>query len=392
MGSIPRGVRGEGVEVLVRRMRILRVQPHPFPMRSVIMAGGGGTRLWPVSRAAHPKQFHRLTGNHSLLQETVLRVRPLTDPAHTYITTNRAFVNEIRFQLMDLPEGNVIVEPAKRDNAAAIALAVARLLHDTGGEDDTMVMLPADHVILNPDAFRELIRAADGHVQKHPETIVTVGIRPTYPETGFGYIKMHLAERWEGGDHEFFRVERFTEKPKREVAEQFVRDISYLWNAGIFVFRMQTMRKLIAEFLPEIAEGMETISAAFGSANEQAALEEIYPTLPATSIDYGIMEKAPSVTVVPASTLGWSDVGNWQALRDALPKDAEGNVIHGQHVGINTTGSLIHGGRRMIGTIGVNDLIIVDTDDALLVADATHVAQIKELLDRIKDAARDDLL
>ena len=361
-------------------------------MRVVIMAGGGGTRLWPVSRAAHPKQFHRLTSNHSLLQETVLRVRSLVGSENIYITTGKAFVNEINFQLLDIDQTHVLVEPDKRDNAAAVGLAVVRLLFDNKGHDDTMVMLPADHIILKPENFSNAIQAADAFLKAHPENIVTIGVRPTYPETGYGYIKMDVKQSELVNNHEVFRVDQFVEKPDLKTAEKFVQDYAYLWNAGIFVFRLKTMWQLYQQLLPEIASGLETIAATFGSDNEKSALEEIYPTLPATSIDYGIMEKAKDVAVIPCAELGWSDVGNWQSLRDSLPKDQDGNVIFGEHIGIDTKNTFVHGEKRLIATIGLKDIVIVDTDDALLIADASRVAEVKKVIELLKDDRREDLL
>ncbi len=351
------------------------------------MAGGGGTRLWPVSRNAHPKQFQQLTSGASLLQETARRVVPLAGMEGLYVTTVSSYVQSVRDDLPELPADHIFVEPAKRDNAAAIGLAIIRLLHETEGEDDTFLMLPSDHSIVDTEALRQLLRAADTTLQAHPQAIVSIGVRPTAPETAYGYIKMDDATRTVVNEHEMFRVERFVEKPDAARAAMFLQDWTYLWNTGIYAFRLHGMWELFARFLPDLTAGLTKIRSALGTQNESSVIDEIYPTLHATSIDYGITEKAEEVYVFPAATLGWSDVGSWQLLRDILPKDDDGNVIRGQHVGVSTHNSLVFGSSdRLVATLGLENIIVVDTPDALLVADVKEAPRLKELLEKLKDS------
>lgn len=362
-------------------------------MKIVIMAGGGGTRLWPVSRNANPKQFQPLTSGASLLQETARRVMPLAGRGGVYVTTSASMLEQVRADLPQVDPAHVFLEPARRDNAAAIGLAILRLLHETGGEDDTFVMLPSDHAILHEQVLQDLVRAAEQAVAATPDAIVTIGIRPTSPETGYGYIKLDDATRQVVGGHEQFRVERFVEKPDRVRAEQFLQDWTYLWNAGIYVFRLRTMWQLYQTFLPELSAGLERIAAAFGTPDADEVLAEVYPTLPATSIDFGITEKAPHVLVFPSADLGWSDIGSWQSVRELLPKDLDGNVIRGQHVGLRTRDCLVFGSPdRVVATLGVRDLVIIDTPDALLVADAKDAASLKQLVEELKARGLEKLL
>lgn len=357
----------------------------------VIPAGGGGTRLWPRSRQETPKQFLDIVSERTMLQETTDRVEGLVPPERLYVITNARHAEPVRSQLPEVPAGNIVGEPVGRDSAPAIGL-MAALLEKTLGEDAVMVTLPADHVILNPEQFREILKAAaevaaDGY-------LVTLGIPPTGPDTGFGYIQSGETLRAEtAAGVPVYLVNQFKEKPQREVAEQYLRDGGYFWNAGMFIVSVKTLRSLYKTHLPQMEAGFAQIVATFGTEKFEETLSEVFPTLEKISVDYGIAEKADKVAVVPAD-IGWNDVGSWQRLAEVLETEGREseNIVVGHHLGVDTHGSLIYSPDRLIATIGLDDIIVIDTPDATLICPKSRSEEVKKIVEELKARGRHELL
>jgi mannose-1-phosphate guanylyltransferase len=343
------------------------------------MAGGRGERFWPQSRLNRPKQLLNLTGAGSMIQETVRRVQGLTDPTNIFVVTNELYAGPIQEQLPEIPAANIIVEPEGRNTAPCIGLAALAIeAHDPDG---VMVVLAADHLIKRPEEFcRVLLQGAT--VAARTGGVVTLGITPDRPETGYGYIKMGEALP---EDHSVYRVGRFTEKPDRQTARDFVANGRYLWNSGMFIWRTATVRQLIASFLPEMHQGLETIKQTLHTENYQQTLRKIYPNFEKISIDYGIMERASEVYVIPAD-FGWDDVGSWLALERMRDRDAAGNILSGSElVAIDLHNCIFEtDGKRLIAALGLEDLIYVETEDAVLICPKSRAQDVRLILGRLQ--------
>ncbi len=294
-------------------------------LHAVIMAGGSGTRFWPASRRARPKQLLSLVADGSLLRLTVDRLLPLIPASRIWVVTAAATADETRRLLPELAHGNVLGEPEGRDTAACVGFAAHVLLY--GDPEATCLVLPADHMITNQENFREALAAGALHVDREGG-LLTFGLEPTGPETGFGYLRQGEAY---GRAHDFpvFRLERFVEKPDLETARGYLEEGGYLWNSGMFAWRARDLVNELERQLPVLASGLAEIAAAFGSTAEQEMLEAVYPTLPKISVDYGLMEAAANCWVIPVA-FGWSDVGSWPALREVCGTDERGNVTRGR--------------------------------------------------------------
>jgi mannose-1-phosphate guanylyltransferase len=347
-------------------------------VKVVVLAGGVGTRLWPESRQARPKQLLSLVSERTMLQETVDRVLPLTAPENVYVVTARPYVRAVVRQLPDVPAGNIIGEPLGRGSAPAIGLAAALL---DGAGDDVLAFLPADHHIADPAGFRLALQAA-GEVARDGY-LVTLGIRPTGPHGGYGYIQ----QGDELGRHQglpAYKVARFTEKPDAPAARAFVESGKYSWNAGMFVGMARTFLEEIALHLPGLASRLATIQAVRGMRKERAVLNAVWPGVEIVTIDYGVMEKTHRAAIIPID-IGWTDVGDWTTLAEALETDAAGNTVRGEHLGIDTAGCLIRGrGDRLIATIGLRDMVIVDAGDALLICPKARSQEAKQIVERLR--------
>ncbi|MDB5340902.1 MAG: algA [Planctomycetaceae bacterium] len=353
---------------------------------AVIMAGGSGTRFWPASRRLLPKQFLTLAGPRTMLQTTVERCTPLIPLSRVRIVTNAVQAAEVARELPDLAASQILVEPCGRNTAPCIGLAAIQLLQTD--PDAVMVVLPADHVIHPVSYFQDAVERAAAIVSKSPETFVLFGVPPTYPATGFGYIERGAAHT----EREAFQVGAFREKPSRAVAEEFLQSGRHYWNCGIFVWRAAAILKALEEFQPAIFEGLQRIVLHTQTKGWEHAVEQEFPQLTSISIDHGVLEKARDVVVLEAP-FEWDDVGSWLALQRLLGIDVERNTVSGLHCGVDTHGCVIRTtDQHLIATLGVEDLIIVHTPDATLVASKANENSIRDLVAELERRGLDRFL
>lgn len=341
---------------------------------SVIMAGGTGTRFWPASRKLLPKQFLTLAGPQTMLQSTVERCQPWIPLSHVRIVTNALQAPEVARELPALDPSHIVIEPCGRNTAPCIGLAAIQLLQSD--PDAVMVVLPADHVIQPVEVFRSAVEQAAAIVRNSPDTFVLFGVPPTYAATGFGYIERGTPRT----EPRAFQVAAFREKPTRPVAEEFLHSGRHYWNCGIFVWRAASILQALQEFQPAIFEGLQRILLYSQTKGWEHALEVEFPQMTSISIDHGVLEKARDVVVLEAP-FAWDDVGSWLALQRLLGVDAQGNTVSGLHCGIDTKGCVIRTTEEhLVATLGVEDLIVVHTGDATLVASKTNENSIRELV------------
>ncbi len=346
-------------------------------MYGVILAGGSGTRFWPLSREEYPKQLLKIFGNQSLIQATLARIADLIPLNQTYIVTNPAQAEQIKFQLPPSAEGpRFISEPIGRNTAAAIALAAIQLRKKF--QDGVMVVLSADHFIREPQAFIKALQL--GEALANEGYLVTLGAKPTRPETGYGYIQKGKPF---ASQPNASTVQRFVEKPNRETAEQYLKKDDYFWNTGIFLWRVSTILAEIERFLPELSEGLKEVDRKLGTDQEGEALGRIYPKLPSISIDYAVLEKSDRLAVIPTD-MGWEDVGSWSALDEVIERDGDGNILTGNVVNIESQNSIIYGDKRVIAVVGLKDIVVADTDDATLICAKSKAQEVKKVVAALK--------
>lgn len=344
-------------------------------LHAVIMAGGSGTRFWPQSRRALPKQFLRFGSDRTLLQETVDRCRTCIPPQQTWIVTGESHSAETARQLPELSYEHVLVEPCGRNTAPCIGLAAIQLL--AVDPDAVMLVMPADHVIRTAEQFQRTVEQAAVVVASDPKSLVLFGATPSYPATGFGYIQRGAELCDQPGA---FRVAAFREKPDLATAQQYVAAKEFFWNCGLFVWRAATILEQIELLQPEIGTRLKRLQVVIGTEKWNETLAAEFPQMPSISIDYAVLERADSVAVVPAA-FEWDDVGSWQALARLLPADADGNTVSGRFCGLNSTGCIVRSSdEHLVATFGVRDLIIVQTPDATLVADKCDENSLRQLI------------
>lgn len=349
---------------------------------AVIMAGGAGTRLWPSARRAVPKQLQQLIFERPMIAETVERLGALYAPERILVVTAERYAEPIRHLLSGLPPENVISEPVGRNTAAAITLAALRIHQED--PEGVFAVFPADHVMLKPEALFTALRWANDLAREH--RAVDIGVPPYYPETGYGYI--HLGESLgDRGGVTAYHVQGFIEKPDAERARQYVQSGQYMWNSGMFIWRASEFLDALREHLPDTYAQLQP---AFISGNRQQ-LEEAYTCIEDISVDYAIMEKTRDVVAIPVD-FGWRDIGDWAALYDLMDHDADGNAYDGPHVTLDAQNSLLLAPRKLVAAIGIRDLIVVDTDDVLLIMPRERAQDVKKILDQLKQAGEDQYL
>jgi mannose-1-phosphate guanylyltransferase len=369
----------------------------------VVMAGGSGTRFWPLSRARRPKQFLTLAGDVPLLAATVSRLPPLAKLDSTYVVCGPVHARMVKGILPGLPPENVIVEPCARNTAPCVGLAAIHVARrDPKG---IMAMLPADHHIARPSEFRAALAAAATVAEQG--AVATLGIRPTRPETGYGYLKLgaRLAARRGGSKRpasapgssgrdglRAHKVDRFVEKPDSATAARYLAEKVYLWNSGIFVFRADVILDEIRRAMPDLGEKLATIGAALGTPRAARVLRAVFPECPSVSIDYGVMEKSDRIAVIPAD-FGWSDVGSFAALSEVRVPDAQGNVCDGEALVLDGRNNVVlaHQGRAL-AVVGLDDVIAVDAGDAVLVCRRDRAQDVRKAVDELKRRGREELL
>lgn len=349
---------------------------------ALIMAGGSGTRLWPLSRKTSPKQALPLLEERSMFRVTAERLDPLIPLERVWVVTNADMATIFQEQVPGIPASNYVIEPNARDSGPAAALGLAHIHAADPGA--TVAILSADHHIADVAEFQRVLTLA--HDQAQHGYIVTLGIKPTFASTGFGYI-----ERGAALGNEVFTAVRFTEKPKEDIAEQYFNGGMHSWNSGMFIMTAATGMAEFDRQHPTFAAELRALQAHVGKPSYDGALGAMWPNSPKLSIDYAIMEGAQQIAVIPVD-IGWSDIGSWAALMDALPKDQHENAISGEHVNIDTVDTLVRGGKRVIATIGVARLVIVDTPDALLICSLDRVQDVKKVVDELKHRDRTDLV
>ena len=352
---------------------------------ALIMAGGRGERFWPRSRKQLPKQFLSLTDDgKTMIQLTVERILPLVEQEDIYIATNRDYLPLIREQLPLIPESNILLEPVGRNTAPCIAAGAA--LIRTKYEDALMMVLPSDHLIRYNGMFQTTLKEAC-EVAEKGDNLVTIGITPDHPETGYGYIRF----AGESAQGRAFAVDSFVEKPTLEKAKEYLASNDYLWNSGMFVWKISSVMKRFRELMPEVYEGAKQLQEAFANGSGEETLQKIFPTFPSISIDYGIMEKSQNIYTIPGA-FGWDDVGSWLAVERIRQSNESGNIVSGNVITIDTRNCIIQAQGKLIATVGLKDLVIVDTEDATLICDKASTGDIKKVLENLRICNRNEYL
>jgi mannose-1-phosphate guanylyltransferase len=377
----------------------MTMSDQKLAVHAVILAGGRGTRFWPRSRTRTPKQLLNIVGKHSMLQQTVERLRSLIVPERIWTVTNSEQAASLARQLPAASRQRILTEPMGRNTAAAIALAAICVRHAAKG-DALMAVLPADSYIARADRYREILRAAF-EIAREPGHMVVLGISPTHPETGYGYIE-RTGDRHAAKEFPCFAVHRFTEKPVLAVAREYVGSGNYYWNAGMFFWRVSTFLDALKEFLPKTYEAIEKLSVHIGKQTYGGQLKKAYPQLENISVDYAILEKAARgedptsaaparVFVIPAD-FGWSDIGSWSAVYELQAKRPGENVFAGPGQTLDAEGNLLWSPNKFIAAIGVNNLVVVETPDALLICPRDRAQDVSKIVKSLEERKLKKLL
>jgi mannose-1-phosphate guanylyltransferase len=366
-----------------------RLQTH-----AVILAGGRGTRFWPRSRTRTPKQLLNIVGKETMLEQTAVRLRPLIPAARIWTVTNAEQTAAVKKQMPAPARKRVLTEPIGRNTAAAIALAALHVRHAAEG-DALMAVLPADHFIAQPDKYRKIVSAALD-LAPEPGRMIVLGIPPTRPDTGFGYVE-RFGDALGPSGFPAFAVRRFTEKPALDLAKQYVASGNFQWNAGMFFWRVSTFLENLKRFLPKTYEALESLAESIGKKTYERRLRAIYPKLENISVDYAILENAtrqegpPRVFVIPAD-VGWSDIGSWAAVYELLAKQSGDNVLAGQGLALDATGNFLYSPTKFVAAIGIRDLIVVETPDALLIVPRERAQEVAKIVKSLEERKLNKLL
>ncbi len=356
-------------------------------MRALIMAGGLGTRFWPKSRREHPKQLLKILGEQSLILDTVERLKPIVTGEEIYIVAMDDQLGKIRKQLNGHAGINYLVEPKGKNTAPCIGLAAVVMQKDD--PDAVMVVLPADHLIEDNDVFLKTLQTAE-KVALETGKIVTIGIEPNYPATGYGYIQFDQQLAVADG-MPLLHVKTFAEKPNVATAERFLSSGDFLWNSGMFVWKVKTILEEIEEHLPQVYDGLMEIRDALGRPEQDAVIRRVYSQIRSISIDYGVMEHAKEVTVLKGN-FGWNDLGSWGEVYKLMDKDENRNVLVGSHLIRDAAGCLVDAPEKCVALVGVDDLVVVDTPDALLICRRDRVQEVRDVVDLAKRKKMDQIL
>jgi len=357
---------------------------------ALIMAGGEGRRFWPLSSRVKPKQFLSLTGDKSLIRQTVDRVLPLIPIENIFIVTVSRYAEETLRHIPELPVRNLVLEPVGKNTAPCIALGTLRIM--SSAEDPVTVVLPADHAVGDDDAFRNVLRFAGGTASRKLGSgnypLITLGITPTTPETGFGYIKSSGNVVSSDGGFSAYAVERFTEKPDSDTAHRFLNEGGYYWNSGVFVWRASSIISEFSRTLPDWHGQFCKISESLGKAQEDKAVLSFYDSVEPGSIDKLILEHSDNTVVIPVN-YPWSDVGSWKTLDDYLRKGMDDNIIRGEAVTVDSSGCLVFGGGRVIALVGVRDIVVVDSPDGILILDKEKSQDVRKVSEELSKKNKD---
>ena len=346
---------------------------------NVIMAGGGGTRFWPLSRQEHPKQLLNLSGEDALINETIKRINRLSKKENLFVVTNEKQMDLLKYTVGEMCDhSNILPEPSARNTAAAIGYAAFNIMKKYG--DGIMCVYPADHYIKNELEFTNVLNKAIKIAKEH-EKLVTIGIEPTFPSTGYGYINF---DKEQGYSDIAYDVVEFIEKPNYDKAKYYVESGKYVWNSGMFVWKVSKILEDFKRYLPKVYDRLEELSDFMDTDMEIEKLKEIYPTIPSISIDYGVMERSNEVVVVPGD-FGWNDVGSWDVLGAIYPTDKEGNIKRGETISVDTNDCIVYSNDKLIATVGVNDLIVVSTEDAVMVCNKDKAQDVKKIVEKLKE-------
>ena len=348
---------------------------------SVILAGGGGTRFWPLSRQNRPKQLLNLSGNDIMLNDTILRYQDVIPLENTVIVTNQTQAELLNTMLIDqVPRENILKEPIGRNTAACILYAALFIKKKYG--DAVMTVLPSDHYFTDVEGFRNILRKTC-EAAASTGKLITIGIKPTFAATGYGYIR-YSKDNKEELPVDVFPVSEFVEKPAYEKAQKYIASGNYLWNSGMFVWQVSVILENFQRYLPRLYKSMMKIYDDLGTVKETEVIAKIYPELQSISIDYGILERSDEVLVIPGD-FGWNDVGSWDALGAIFPPDENGNIVKANHLGIGTENSIIYGTDQLIATINVDNLIISATRDAILICPKDQAQNVKDIVELLKE-------
>ncbi len=352
---------------------------------AVIMAGGKGERFWPQSRTNMPKQFLSLTSDgKTMIQLTVERLLRVADMSDIFVVTNKNYLDIVRSQLPDIPVCNILCEPMAKNTAPCVAFAAAVIAAKYG--DAVMCIVPSDHIIKNQHLFADNLRLAASVAEKG-ENLVTVGITPTYAETGYGYIKFKSGGEYAG----VYEVDCFVEKPDLDTAKRYLDDGTYLWNSGMFVWKASTILGNIKQHIPKLYDGAQTIKEAWDTDNFDEAVYNVFDGCASVSVDYGIMEKAKNIYTVPG-TFAWDDVGSWLSLERINVVDENGNFTKGAVVEVGAENSIMVSNGRLIAAVGIQNLIVVETDDAVLVCDKDNTQDVKKMVEKLRAQGKTEYL